>query len=125
MKGKFIFALVAAAAAVIVISALLKSPTPDSPQASLTVAPESSLAPAQEGIRKSSRSVRLAESTRGRTVESATAPGTWAPSPDLISSTNKLERLTQIREAFKSLAAGDRVAAMRAAKELKDVNERE
>jgi hypothetical protein len=39
--------------------------------------------------------------------------------------TNKVERLAQIRETFRALAAGDPAAAMRAAKELTDDNERE
>ena len=39
--------------------------------------------------------------------------------------TNKLERLAQIRETFRTLAAGDKLNAMRAAKRLTDPNERE
>lgn len=39
--------------------------------------------------------------------------------------TNKLERLTQIRETFRLRAAGDKLEAMRAAKQLVDDNERE
>ena len=40
-------------------------------------------------------------------------------------STNKLERLAQIRETFRNLAAGDKLNAMRAAKQITDANERE
>jgi len=38
---------------------------------------------------------------------------------------NKADRLTQVRETFRTLAAGDPAAAMRAAKQLGDGNERE
>jgi PDZ domain len=40
-------------------------------------------------------------------------------------STNKLDRLAQIREAFRALAGGDRTNAMHAAKQIKDDTERE
>ena len=40
-------------------------------------------------------------------------------------STNKLERLAQIRESFQALAAGDWATAMRAAKQITDDTERE
>ena len=39
--------------------------------------------------------------------------------------TNKLERLELIRQSFRTLAAGDRAAAMRAAKQIVDETERE
>lgn len=39
--------------------------------------------------------------------------------------TNKLERLAQVREQFRSLAAGDATVAMRAAKDISDGTERE
>src|SRR5438045_732042 len=39
--------------------------------------------------------------------------------------TNKLERLAQTRESFRVLAAGDRTSAMRVAKQITDVTERE
>lgn len=39
--------------------------------------------------------------------------------------TNKLDRLAQIRETFRKLAAGDKLDAMRAAKQVTDPNERE
>jgi hypothetical protein len=39
--------------------------------------------------------------------------------------TNKIERLAQIRETFRALAAGDPIAAMRAAKQITDGTERE
>jgi len=42
-----------------------------------------------------------------------------------ISTTNKLERLTQIREAFHQLASGDPATALQAAKQIKDPTERE
>jgi PDZ domain len=42
-----------------------------------------------------------------------------------VAATNKLDRLTQIRETFRALAAGDRVTAIRAAKQITDETERE
>ena len=47
------------------------------------------------------------------------------PEVQPATTTNKLERLNQIREDFRKLAAGDPAAAMRAAKEIKDGTERE
>ena len=42
-----------------------------------------------------------------------------------VSTTNKLARLTQIRESFRALAAGDPAGALRAAKRITDETERE
>jgi hypothetical protein len=42
-----------------------------------------------------------------------------------VATTNKLDRLTQIRETFRALAAGDRATAIRAAKQITDETERE
>jgi len=47
------------------------------------------------------------------------------PLPELTAITNKLERLAQIRETFRSLAAGDPGSAMTAAKQITDATERE
>lgn len=53
-------------------------------------------------------------------------PGSpWPQSGWGISSTNKLERLNQIRETFHQLAAGEPGAALQAAKQISDPTERE
>ena len=46
-------------------------------------------------------------------------------SENIFPATNKLERLLQTQELFRRLAAGDRLAAMRAAKQLTNAVERE
>jgi len=48
-----------------------------------------------------------------------------APVDQLAGTTNKLERLAQIREAFRVLAALDRTNALRAAKQFTNTTERE
>jgi hypothetical protein len=48
-----------------------------------------------------------------------------APPDESVPATNKLQRLTDVREGFRVLAAGDPAAAVRAAKQLTDDNERE
>ncbi len=66
-------------------------------------------------------------------IQKSTPPGsTAAESPavpsapaELPSGTNKLERLNKIRETFVTLASGNPTNALRAAKQLKDDNERE
>jgi len=50
---------------------------------------------------------------------------TIEPAENPAPSTNKLERLTQLREMFRALAAGDRIAAIRAAKQITNEVERE
>lgn len=45
--------------------------------------------------------------------------------PEETLATNKLQRLAQIRETFRALAAGDKLSAMRAAKQITDETERE
>jgi hypothetical protein len=58
-------------------------------------------------------------------VTESIAPAIPEPAAQPAESTNKLERLTQIRETFRKLAAGDRTTAMRAAKQITDETERE
>ena len=61
------------------------------------------------------------------TLSQAAAETTAAQSPaaPVATSVDKLERLTQIRESFRNLAAGDSTAALRTAKGIADENERE
>src|SRR4051812_44792144 len=64
--------------------------------------------------------------SRAEPVSRATQPVTVrSPLEKIAASTNKLERLTLIREVFRVLAAGDRTAAIRAAKGIAEENERE
>src|SRR5439155_15445313 len=56
--------------------------------------------------------------------ETTTAVVSAAVEPS-AATTNKLERLTQIRESFRGLAAGDPASALRAAKQITDGTERE
>lgn len=53
------------------------------------------------------------------------SPAPHQPAEELAVSTNKLERLTQMRETFRTLAAGDPTSALRAAKQVTDETERE
>jgi hypothetical protein len=50
---------------------------------------------------------------------------TNTPAEKPVATANKLERLAHIRETFRALAAGDRAAAIRAAKQITDETERE
>lgn len=52
-------------------------------------------------------------------------PRSAASIEPFLATTNKLERLAQIREAFRQLASGDPSTALQAAKQIKDLNERE
>jgi len=47
------------------------------------------------------------------------------PAEEPVLTTNRLERLAQLRETFRALAAGDKTNALRMAKQIVDENERE
>jgi len=47
------------------------------------------------------------------------------PAEEPVSTTNKLARLTEVRESFRALATGDPATALRAAKRITDETERE
>src|SRR5262245_58844911 len=51
-------------------------------------------------------------------------PSTQEPTETPSLPTNKLERLTQVRESFRALANGNATTALRAAKEITDETER-
>jgi hypothetical protein len=55
----------------------------------------------------------------------AETPASQVPAAPIATSLDKLERLSQIRESFHSLAAGDPASAVRSAKGIADENERE
>jgi hypothetical protein len=74
------------------------------------------------------------EATPSRLPSEPVSPSNVAPSLPVVVepagekptlATNKLQRLAQIRETFRALAAGDKLNAMRAAKQITDETERE
>jgi len=79
-----------------------------------TVAPSDSSPPPQR--------VSEAEPLPGSIAVPADPPAA-AEAPAVA--TNKLDRLSQIRETFRALAAGDKTTALRAAKQIVDETERE
>jgi len=109
--------LATAVAAVVALRSRFEPPRvgPGTPDASIAIEPGEQIpAPAISTIPPaSSNPVALS------------LPAVEVPVEKLSSATNKLERLAQIREMFRSLAAGDKLDAMRAAKQITDANERE
>ena len=67
----------------------------------------------------------VASPRRPVSPEADTAVQRKLAAPQPAPTTNKLERLAQIRESFRALAAGDPTAALRAAKQIRDGTERE
>lgn len=119
MNAKVIFAFVVAAAALAATLALLHSrapsasPEPQQPEVSLSSKPPDS--PPQPKIPEAL--------TVPRPVAPTSNVSAVAQTPAPV--TNKLERLMRVREAFRALAAGEAIAALRAAKQLTNANERE
>jgi len=123
MKSKVAIALLLAGAVLAVTIAILRPverpvrPEPQSPTAAQSsIPPEPLSQPAISELVPAPRPVAVTES------KSLVVP---EPEKQPAASTNKLERLTQIRETFRSLSAGDRAAAMRAAKQITNEVERE
>ena len=122
MKAKVTLALILLGTAVMAILAILRPPSqPAIPEpqppgaASLSKPPD----PPPQAIPAPSLAPRPLAPPATETAIIRSAPKELAPS------TNKLERLTQIRESFRALAAGDPTAALRAAKQITDDTERE
>ena len=123
MNTKVFFAFTVAVAALAVAVALrsprVQSPNSDSqqPEPGVSFTPADS-PPAPLASESDSLPRPIAPSARKR-----------GPTPEPIEkpplSTNKLERLTQIRETFRALANGDATTALRAAKQVTDDTERE
>ena len=123
MRARAIFVLVIGVVAVaLAIATLRPRPKPARPE------------PPPAEAERPSRSFKEARKPPVRTP--APEPTTVAPSAKQATvspapgeapaaATNKLERLNQIRETFRALAAGDATAALRAAKQLTDETERE
>lgn len=122
MKAKVLFAVLVAGAALATMMALVHLPIP---------APN----PGSEHL-DSSLVSRAPDSPPQVTVSEPVAPPQPAihaasqslDTPTLLETpvaTNKLERLAQIRKGFRTLAAGDHIAALRAARQVTDETERE
>src|SRR5262245_27487342 len=102
-----------AVTAVVVLTQLrVQSPTVASSTQNDVVAPE-----LPEELPTQTATVQPAPSTNAIL---ATPPVVESPVERPTLSTNKLDRLAQIREAFRTLAAGDKLNAMRAAKQIAD-----
>src|SRR6266403_1116640 len=116
MKVAFtlIFLVAAVATVVVLIHRPVSPPSVESqqPDAKSVIAPSDSLSPPQ--------TVSEAEPLLKPSVAVVEAP---AEKPAVA--TNKLDRLTQIRETFRALAGGDKTNALRAAKQIMDETERE
>ena len=108
-------------AGTVVLGAFIVINYSQSPPASFTTKtnPERNFDPPSSARRVDSSEDPM--STRRAQPRTPLAPAAAQPT----GSTNKLERLAQIREKFHSLAAGDPAGALRSAKEISDATERE
>ncbi len=122
MKVAFtlIFLVAAVATVVVLIHRPVSPPSVESqqPDAKSVIAPSDALSPPQ--------TVSEAEPLLKPSVVPASQPAVVeAPAEKPAVATNKLDRLTQIRETFRALAGGDKTNALRAAKQIMDETERE
>lgn len=109
---------VAAVAAVVLTRALIRSPSVESPPPDATFAATPDLLPPQPAS-------EVEPLLAPRAAPAGEPIVTESPVEKPALATNKLERLAQIRETFRTLAAGDKLTAMRFAKRLTDDTERE
>ncbi len=118
--AKVVFALIVAAVIIAVLLPRSRPPNPKPPQLdpATSFTPPDSPPPSSTVSEAESPSRRIAPPAGERSA-------THARGETPAVATNKLERLTQIRETFRALAAGDRTAALRAAKQITDETERE
>jgi hypothetical protein len=122
MKTKILVTLILAGAALAVTIAILgpssqpTNPRSESPEIALSSIPTET--PPEPAITEAvpPPPIAVAESEPATTPEPVAQP---------TASTNKLERLRQIREIFRALAGGDPTTALRAAKQIIDETERE
>ena len=123
MKAKVILVLILAGAALAAAIAFLRPPaqlaSPERPPPETTLSSQRPVLPAEPAIPEALPAPRPL-----RPPATVTAV-IREPSEPPSASTNKLERLTQIRESFRVLAAGDPTPALRAAKQITDETERE
>src|SRR6266567_1897944 len=118
--AKVAFDLIVAAVIIAVLLPRSRPPNPKPPQLdpATSFTPPDSPPPSSTVSEAESPSRRIAPPAGERSA-------THARGETPAVATNKLERLTQIRETFRALAAGDRTAALRAAKQITDETERE
>jgi len=122
MKARIAVGLILAAGVLVVMLAVryppgqTATPEPQPPEPTLSSTPPEPPQPEVPTPVRSSRPPVPAETET--TVRRA-------PAAPPAATTNKLERLAQIRESFRALAAGDPASAMRAAKQITDETERE
>jgi hypothetical protein len=118
MKVRVIFALVLAAAALATVIVLFQPRTPPGPtearQPQVSVDANTPETQPQPAALEQPAALSLGPAAK-----------THLSPRDSITATNKLERLAQIRENFRALAAGDQAVALKAAKQIKDDTERE
>jgi len=123
MKTKAVFAFLVGIAAMVALAAALylrsrsAGPPPPTAATSLSSNPAESLPE-----RTTQETVAPARGISPQVSHRAVSP---TPAEESLAPTNKLQRLAQIREAFRALAAGEPTAAMRAAKQLTNETERE
>ncbi len=128
MKAKAIFALVIGMSALALIIAARYTRSPSAgPESQPPETDLSSNAPQQAPHPASLLTHHASRITRPSTPPPQTSQGAVGPVPteELGAPTNKLQRLTRAREAFRVLAAGDPATALRAAKQIADETERE
>ncbi len=122
MKGKITIALILAAGVLAATLAVLHPPSqkpisaPQQPDTALSSAPPESPQP------ETPKSAAAPPLPAPSEIETTVVP---APADTPAAATNKLQRLTQTRESFRALAAGDSTSALRAAKQITNETERE
>jgi hypothetical protein len=108
--------------AVIMTAILIRPRTQRSDDEAHSTATSVSVAPSQPATSQDSEVEPAAAPIPPVSAVIETAPASGA---EPVSPTNKVERLAQIRETFRALAAGDKTNALRTAKQIVDENERE
>ena len=115
MKAKVTFALILVGAALAVTVAILLPPNqPVRPELQPPGTASSPIPPDPPQIPEPVFTPRPVAAPASK-ITAISAPAEQPPA-----STNKLERLTKIRESFRALAAGDPASALRAAKQISD-----
>jgi hypothetical protein len=122
MKVAFTLVFLAAAVAtvVVLIQRPVSPPSVESQQsdAKSVIAPSDSFPPPETVS-------EIAALPKPNTVPASSLAIAEPPAEKPAVATNKLDRLTQIRETFRALASGDKTNALRAAKQIVDETERE
>ena len=128
MRAKAILAIAICAAVVVLAIAIRPARNPRAPAgpepAETDPSPSTAESVSPPSVREVPRPPRDAEPLASQPAIVSPIANEPAP-PTTTPPTNKLERLTRLREAFRALAAGDPTTALRAAKQLPDETERE